>query len=191
MIQPQRQSIRLEGHNYSSPGWYYVTICAQNRRCLFGEIQAGEMKLNELGNIVKKEWLKTTKIRKYVNLDEYQIMPNHFHGIVAIKNDVGAYCHTPDGSNNKYESEPQSGLCNKPLHCQSPSMGLGAIIRGFKSACTKQINQLQNISGRSIWQRNYYDHIIRNKTDLGKIRRYIKNNPARWGEDENNPKVRG
>jgi len=113
-------------------------------------------------------------------------MPNHLHAIIIINNSVvGAYCHTP--ANKKQTTN--TGLCNKPLRkpwYQSPSIGLGAIIRGFKSATAKQINRLRNTPQQSVWQRGFYEHIIRNETELVKIQEYINLNPLMWLKDEDN-----
>ena len=105
-----RKQIRLTGYDYSLPGYYFVTVCTQERKNILGKIVNEEMKLNKYGEIVKNEWLKTPQIRKYINLDEFQIMPNHLHAIIIINNSVGTYCHTP--ANKKQTTN--TGLCNKP-----------------------------------------------------------------------------
>ncbi len=152
-----RDSIRLKGHNYSSEGFYFITICTEGRRCLFGTIVNGEMVLNDYGKIVDNEWKNTIKIRNEdVVLHEYVIMPNHIHAIIQIRRGVS---HTP-----KEISHTQF---------QSPSKTLGAIVRGFKGAVSKQI-------GKSIWQRNYYESIINDEQAFENISKYIRNNPAKW-----------
>ena len=166
-----RRSIRLPGYDYTSEGWYFVTICVKDRQCLFGKVENNKMVFNEYGLIVEMEWEKTAQLRKNVNLDEYIIMPNHIHGIIVIndnmeKTNVGAYCDTP----------LQSGF-------KSPSNTIGSIIRGFKSAVTKNINKIRNTCGRPIWQRNYWEHVIRDADDLNRIRAYICENPLKWNED--------
>jgi REP element-mobilizing transposase RayT len=160
-----RRSIRLKGYNYSSEGFYFITICTEGRRCLFGTIINGKMVLNNYGKIVDNEWQNTIKIRNGdVVLHEYVIMPNHIHAIIQIHRGVS---HTP----NEMSHTP-----NEILHTpfQSPSKTLGAIIRGFKGAVSKQI-------GKSIWQRNYYESIINDKQAFENISKYIRNNPAKWG----------
>lgn len=176
-----RRSIRLRDYDYSSPGEYFITICTQNRECLFGEVVDGEMVLNEFGKIAHDEWLQTEKLRNNVELDVFVIMPNHMHAIfgitAAIKKfrqpTVGAYRHTP--------------LHETDSKFKSPSKTVGAIVRGYKSTVTKQINQFRKTPGQRVWQRNYYEHIIRNKKSLNRIRKYILNNPALWVDDENHP----
>jgi len=167
---PQRKSIRLKNYDYSSSGWYFVTICTQNRKCLFGNIVGvglsdPSMILNDVGKMVNQWWLKMQKRFKNVTLDEYKIMPNHVHGIIIT-----------DGRENR-----------------APT--LGQIVGFFKYQSTKQINNHSVGAGiippktiRKIWQRNYYEHIIRTGNDLNKIRQYIQDNPRMWDRDRNNPR---
>jgi putative transposase len=164
MIPPvfHRRPIRLKGYDYSQSGAYFVTICAHRRGLLFEE--------DEVKKILGKEWLNTERIRQNVVLDEFVVMPNHLHGIIVITHEVGAYCYTP----------LQKGF-------RSPSKTVGAMIRGFKSTTTRQINLFHNTPGIPIWQRNYYEHIIRNEDELNKIREYIQNNPLKWDLDKENP----
>ena len=151
-----------------------------------------EMRLNEMGKIVEEEWLRTAELRPYVLLDEYVIMPNHFHALLEIISDSpipknahdeenvlfdrrGVARYAPTGSGERF-----SGISAKP-------QSLGAIIRSFKSAVTKRINELYGRSDESFWQRNYYEHGIRSDKSLEKIREYIKENLLMWSEDEDNP----
>ncbi|OGG89554.1 hypothetical protein A3C68_01210 [Candidatus Kuenenbacteria bacterium RIFCSPHIGHO2_02_FULL_42_29] len=177
-----RRSIRLPGFDYSEYGYYFVTICTYNREPLFGEIINGKIKLNDAGRIVFDEWNNTANIRKNVELDIFTVMPNHFHAIIKINRPVGAYGHTPISTN----ANEDRAYINTPL--QSPKNNLGAIIRGFKSATTTKINLLLNSPGVPVWQRNYYEHIVREEDELNNIRQYILENPHSWVRDENNPK---
>ena len=167
-----RRSIRLKGYDYSQSGAYFVTICTHNRGLLFEE--------EEVRKILDKEWLNTGRIRQNVILDEFVVMPNHLHGIIMITQGVGAYCDV-------------GAYCHTPLRNQfkSPSKTVGAIIRGFKSTTTRQINLFHKTPGIPIWQRNYYDHIVRNEDEMNKIREYIKNNPLKWSLDRENPEKVG
>jgi len=189
-----RHSIRLKNYDYAQPGAYFITICTHNRKYLFGDVVNKNMQLNKFGEIVNQCWVETEKIRPGVIIDEYIIMPNHLHGIIVITNDyqnadsynnvgaycdVGAYCNTP--------LHDTSQRCNTPL--QSPSKTIGAIVRGFKSSSTKQINQIRNTPGIPIWQRNYYEHIIRDDESLQRIREYIVQNPAKWEKDKENTDI--
>jgi len=182
-----RRSIRLQHYDYASPGGYFVTICSHERQCLFGEISDGEMHLNAWGRIIRDEWLRTPAMRSNVELDEYVIMPNHFHGIILINatndNCVGADCVRPI-----HDAEECGAHIGAPVQLVGRQPGsLGSIIAGFKSAVTRHINELRKTPGAPVWHRNYYEHVIRNEKDLGLIREYIVNNPQKWDEDENNP----
>lgn len=154
-----RKSIRLKNYNYSSEGAYFITICIQNRLNLLGNITNAKVELNNYGKTVEKEIIKTNKIRKNVKINEYIIMPNHVHLIIEISETLNC----------------EQGVCNTPL--QTPSKTIGAIIKGIKGSTSRQI-------GYSIWQRNYYEHIIRNEKEYYKIIEYIRNNPIKWEEDE-------
>ncbi len=197
-----RKSIRLEEFDYTNPWWYYVTICSYNHRSIFGGVKNGKMILNNYGEIVKDEWLKTPTIRKNIDLDYYVIMPNHIQGIIIIERRGELNSPQDKGENDLFskkvvkDSPPDTGEENSlpgkgvthyaPTkdNFKSPSQTLGSFIRGFKSAVTKRINAQRKTYGDSIWQRNYYEHIIRNERDLYNIRRYIELNPLKWEMDE-------
>ena len=167
-----RRSIRLRGYDYSLAGAYFVTIVAWQREMLFGEIADGEMMLNEFGVIVDDEWKRTALVRLNVELGKYVIMPNHIHGIlVFVNDDVGA-----------------TGPVAPTKTLQSGS--LGSVMAQFKSIVTKRINKLQNVFGCPVWQRNYYEHVIRNEREMDRITRYIESNPAQWMDDDENPNRR-
>ena len=191
----QRKSIRLSEYDYSFPNWYYITICTHERRSLFGNINNGKMILNKLGNIVDDEWIKTKELRKNVDLDYYTIMPNHLHGIIIIEQsieDVGATRRIEPtdlqsrGELNSPTTDNSGRIQYAPTknNFKSPSHSLGAIVRGFKSSVTKRLRELRGNSELKIWQRNYYEHIIRNEIDLQNIRQYITLNPLKWEIDE-------
>ncbi len=173
----QRRSIRLKGYDYSEIGAYYVTICTWRRECLFGNIVDRIVHLNEYGTIINKEWSQTEIIRLTVELDRYIIMPNHFHGILIINNGDGR-----GNAQGHVQRAPTFEQFGKPTSNSIPT-----IIRLFKSTTTKQINQLRNTPEMPVWQRNYYEHVIRNEDELNRIREYIVNNPLQWEKDENNP----
>ena len=120
-----------------------------------------------------EEWLRTAEMREDVDLDSFVIMPNHIHGIIVLTEHVGANCNSPN--NGAYIDTP----LQKTKFC-SPSKTIGAIIRGFKSAATKRINELHCTPGIPIWQRNYFEHVIFNDKELDNIREYIANNPFKW-----------
>jgi REP element-mobilizing transposase RayT len=186
----RRRSIRLAGYDYAQAGAYFVTICAHERVCLFGEVSGGEMRLNEIGQIAAEEWVRSAEIRREIELDEWVVMPNHLHGIVVIVADppthgdsssVGAHGHAlavgATGRSPLRQDRPHG----------PPKRSLGSFIAGFKSAVTTRINTLQGTPGAPVWQRNYYEHVIRDEDDLARIREYIANNPLQWDIDKNNP----
>lgn len=173
-----RRSIRLKGYDYTQPGAYFVTMVTHQHQLLFGDILNGDMAFNYIGHIVKAEWLRTTEIREYVILDEYVIMPNHLHGIIIIADNETPVGATGGSPLLQTDAQPPQGV---------PPHSLGAIIAGFKSAVTKQVNRILNTPGAPLWQRNYYDHIIRNEKEWDNIRKYIQTNPANWETDHENP----
>ncbi|MFN8674430.1 MAG: transposase [Candidatus Sericytochromatia bacterium] len=243
-----RRSIRLRNYDYSSNGAYFITLVTKNREDIFGEIINGEMILNEIGNIVKEEWYKTAETRDNIILDEFIVMPNHFHGIIFIDNNgegwTGGrmrYAPTEDSTEKhtifkstknhlhmQYDPtedstekhtifkstknhlhmryDPTEDSTEKHTIFKSPKNNLGSTIRGLKASITKKYwEKLSNccryegdegkqyettniIKKESIWQRNYYEHIIRNEKALNNIRKYIKENPIKWFLDKENEK---
>ena len=178
-----RRSIRLPGYDYSQPGAYFITICTKNKECLFGGIVAGEMQLNGAGEIVDESWQQITNHFTGVDIDQYIIMPNHFHSIITT---VGAGFPRPDFHPGFPRPKcPTTGGSNT-MGGETPPLRkatLGQIIGYFKYQSTKQINQHHQTASHPVWQRNYYDHIIRNDTDLNRIREYMQTNPAKWESD--------
>ena len=156
---PYRNSIRLKAYDYSQPGAYFVTIVTHNRNPLFGKIQEDEMLLNALGQSIANAWIWLAMRHPYVELDEYVVMPNHLHGIVII---------VDNGEKRK---------------------SLGQLIGAFKTITTKRINLAQGTPGQMLWQRNFYERVIRNSQELERAREYIVNNALRWAIDQENPSV--
>jgi REP element-mobilizing transposase RayT len=176
----RRRSIRLQGYDYSWDGAYFVTVCAQNRVCLFGDVVDGEMRLNDAGKIVRNEWLRTGDIRSNVELDVFVVMPNHFHAIVCLSNE-------PRRGDRLVAPTIRDTVAPTMTGPTGPTPGsIGAILAGFKSITTKRINEMRNTPSAPVWQRNYYEHIIRDGESLNKIREYIVNNPMQWAFDREN-----
>ena len=171
------ESLRLKGWDYASTGYYYLTICTKYRKTLFGSIINGHRVLSDLGLIVFKEWKKSFVIRKELFCDSFVIMPNHIHGIILINNAVGPHGRGPLRAYNHGDFQKGNPVAFRP------PKSIPSFVAGFKSAMTKQINEYRNTPGKPVWQTGYYDHIVRNKKDLVRIRRYIKNNPAKWQMD--------
>ncbi|KAA0206229.1 transposase [Candidatus Uhrbacteria bacterium] len=165
-IEHTRRSIRLPSFDYASSGAYFVTIGAYQRECLFGEIVDGGMVLNEIGRIVRDGWDGIGEHFSNVKTDEFVVMPNHVHGVIWL-----------DGSC------PHVGATHASPLPKGPSSGsVGAIIGSFKSAVTKRVNEMNPLFG-PVWQRNYYERVIRSDAELDAVRQYIRDNPAKWEED--------
>lgn len=198
-----RRSIRLQGYDYSQEGLYFITICCQNRAYLFGKIVDGKMILNDAGLQAETCWQDIPNHFPNAILHEYIIMPNHIHGIIEF---VGANKNSPNNNSPNNNSPNQTFSDNgndvenndkaKDLELvngtknfsplpnatwRSPSKTIGSVIRGFKIGVTKWMRN--NTTVANVWQRNYYDHIIRNEQDYERISEYIKNNPILWKED--------
>jgi len=185
-----RRSIRLKGYDYSSAGAYYVTIVAWRRECLFGEVVEKEMRLNKVGKIVEWEWLELQKRLSYVTLGAHMVMPNHFHGILFIHENVGATRRgqaISQSSSESLQTNTTTGMDGSPLPRGPKPASLGAILSQFKSRATKRIWRFPELKETPIWQRNYYEHIIRNETDLQNKTDYIESNPLLWDDDDENP----
>lgn len=192
-----RRSIRLPEYDYSQEGAYFVTICTHNRECLFGNVVNGEMRLNHFGTIVFDEWMRTQNIRAEITMDEFIVMPNHIHGIVWITtartNDHIATVPTNDhiatvGANGRSPLRLRRERRRERQRERRTNMGsktLSSLVAGFKPAVTTRINQIRNTPGMPVWQRNYWEYIIRDENDLNRMCEYIKNNPLRWDMDRN------
>jgi putative transposase len=166
------ESTRLQGWDYASAGWYFVTLCTRGRTCWFGDIVDGEMFLSDAGLIVADEWQKTAEIRPYVELDQWIVMPNHLHGIIVLTGEGTAAPKPPAHRSAKPVPRLQAG-------------SLGAIIGQVKSICTKRIRAAGYPDFG--WQSRFYDHIIRDESSLSRIREYIVGNPATWEKDSLHP----
>jgi len=178
----RRKSVRLSGYDYTQPGAYFVTLCTRNREHLFGEIIDGKMHWNDYGYIAHEtsEWLPRQYL--YVELDEWIVMSNHLHGIITIHSNCG-----------KGRSRPAPTVGNHLIDPPAPTIDdsekrkpLGDLIGAFKTVSAKRINLLRKTSGVQIWQRNYYEHIIRSEAAWNRIRVYIVNNSLRWDRDKEN-----
>ncbi|PIP17282.1 MAG: transposase [Candidatus Portnoybacteria bacterium CG23_combo_of_CG06-09_8_20_14_all_37_13] len=181
-----RRSIRLKEYDYSSYGWYFVTICAQDRELYFGNVENGCLKLSKFGEIAQKYLLQIPEHFQNTEIDEYIVMPNHIHAVIIIENDnsVGVIHELPL-QNGLIQQSPEQW---REWFKQRRQMLLPKIIGWFKMNSAKQINILLNQSGIPLWQRNYYERIIRNNKELNRIRQYIISNPDNWETDRNNPK---
>ena len=206
------ESSRLPGWDYTSPGWYFITICTRDMIPWFGEIDDGEMIRNRDGEIIAEEWEKTKIVRHNITIDKWVVMPNHFHGIIvinwrlkypenlAVDNKIEMVVDKQnemavDKQNYMADVEtPRRGVSTEPItppkshHTLSPN-SIGSIIGQFKSICTKRIRM--NGHPNFAWQPRFHDHMIRDGHDLNRIRKYIIENPVKWYLDENNPNRQG
>ncbi|RJX28934.1 MAG: transposase [Desulfurivibrio sp.] len=169
-----RRSIRLKGYDYTGEGWYFITTCTRNYRHLFGKIENGAMMANDDGRMVEQQWLGLVDRYANVTLHEFIVMPNHFHGIVAL---VGVPLVGAQNGRQPQNRAPTRG---------APTVG--NVVGAFKSLTTN--DYIQNVKhhdwqrfGKQLWQRNFYEHIIRDQDSYLKIVEYIQTNPLKWTED--------
>lgn len=194
-----RRSIRLKGYDYSKASAYFITICCQDRKCWFGKIENGKMILNEYGTVAYNEWIKLTQRFLNFELDVFQIMPNHMHGIIVL-NDVGATLAVAPNDkivapNDKMDLQANGATTRVAPTTKSKTVGdiLGAYKSLVANECLK-IFKLKYARAEAspaptpmmgkLWQRNFYDHIIRNEKSYQTISNYIINNPANWKDDK-------
>lgn len=201
-----RQSIRLRGYDYASAGAYFITVCTRNRECLFGEVLDGEMQLNDAGWIVRQAWEGLPQRFPSIALDACVVMPNHVHGIVivgaqfiapkfsasqSIAPDVSGVDHSHPVAGNRVGVDRDGinrdavnrGVMNQGAMNRAPT--LGEIVWTFKAVSAREIRR--NNPPVLPWQRNYYEHIIRDDEELNRVRQYIADNPMCWGIDRENP----
>lgn len=200
-----RKSIRLKNYDYAEVGSYFITICTHNRENLFGEIEKGEMILNEFGDIAYQSMAETESIRPNIMVDEFIIMPNHIHAIIIITENFsmqgriairpndkirpGDGIHKKDeinqyhNNNDIYHTGMNGRIAIRPANFKSPSQTIGAIARGYKSSVTKQINILRKTSNEPVWQRNFLDKMIRTHKQYLNTKNYIINNPKNFEKD--------
>jgi putative transposase len=179
-----RRSIRLQGYDYWQAGAYFVTVCVQERECLFGEVEDGTVRLNYYGQIAMAYWNAIP--HRFVNagLDAFVIMPNHLHGILVLADGVGA----KNSQRKVNPTESRDSANSSPLLPRGTIPGsLGAIVQNFKLISARKINRMRGTPGQKVWQRDFYDRILRNEDELFHAREYIALNPARWEEDEHYP----
>jgi putative transposase len=184
---PNRRSIRLQNYDYTQAGAYYLTICTAARMSLFGRIVDGVMQLNDYGRVVEEEWLQTGNLRANVDLDAFIVMPNHFHAVLLIVDMPPQRINETDQGMSAPCPYDLQTPTNKRQFGKPIAGSLPTIVGAFKSAVARKITRTLGISSHSIWQRNYHEHIIRNRTELDRIREYIEYNRVNWEHDKNNP----
>jgi REP element-mobilizing transposase RayT len=168
-----RRSIRLQGYDYTQDGGYFITICTHERRCLFGQCINDDITLSAWGKIAYTCWNDIPKHYSQVELDMFVVMPNHIHGILVISSGMIYHATTPHTEQHPLQERQFS----KPI-----SGSISTIVGVYKAGVTREINRISD-KPHVIWQRNYYEHIIRSEKELMQIRQYIENNPANWQTD--------
>ena len=200
-----RRSIRLVDYDYAGLGAYFITVCVHDRESLFGDIVEVEIRLNRWGEIADECWRAIPVHFENVELDAFVVMPNHVHGIIVIADVVGAThasplrdASPPPGASSRPDAvpPPHASPSQHASSLQSPlptipngpkPRSIGAIIGSYKSGVSKRINETRATPGQPVWQRNNYEHVIRDEAELARIREYIETNPARWTVDRENP----
>jgi REP element-mobilizing transposase RayT len=197
--QRRRKQIRLREYDYSMPGAYFITICTKNRECLFGHIADGKMILNDAGRMVQTVWDEIPQYYPGIETDEFIIMPTHIHGIIVIVG-AGPRACPDDAGHPPHTGHPRGGaptFKGQSSNNQQPqgvghTMSLPDLVHRLKTLTTKRFadgvkqHGWQPFPGK-LWQRNYYEHVIRNGDELNRARIYIINNPQKWAIDQHNP----
>ena len=194
----RRRSMRLPGYDYSQAGAYFVTICTRGRVCVLGDVVDGRVRLSEFGRLAHSVWSELPRHYSHVRLDAWVVMPNHVHGIVMLEPSddvVGAGLKPAPTIENELPSMVLDASRSrrvdrtvlKPAPTGRRQHGLPEVVRAFKTYSARRINAARGATGTPFWQRNYYEHVIRDEESLDRIREYIVYNPARWDEDPENP----
>lgn len=197
-----RKSIRLKGWDYSRPGAYFVTLCVQNRECFFGKINSGRMIKNAAGKMVEKWYLELANKFTNIKIDEYVVMPNHFHSIIIIvpphtvsptlPRTAGADTCVCTCTMKSLESQHMGEHTGSPRRKIQNNNNVSSIMQWFKTMTTNEYirnvktNGWPSFAGK-LWQRNFYDHIGRDENEMFRIRQYIRNNPLNWAADDEKP----
>ena len=173
----QRRSIRLKGYDYSQGGAYFVTIVAQGRLCLFGDVVDGEMRANDAGEMVWRVWDGMPGRFPSIEMDEFVVMPNHVHGVIIIRQSLGSLV---------------GGQGDSGVQRDTGATTVGDVVGAFKSLTTVEYGRgVRKLDwppfDRRLWQRNYYERVIRDESEFSRVREYIANNPMEWEFDRENP----
>ena len=177
-----RRSIRLPNYDYSQSGAYYITIVTWHRECLFGDVVDGKMVLSKLGLVAKQQWENLPNRFPNITLGAFVIMPNHLHGVIVIMTGRGTAGNHNDHDGDLSRRAPTHEQYQKPVKGSIPT-----IVRSYKSSVSYRINLMRGTQAIPVWQRNYYEHIIRNERDLQNKTDYIEANPMLWAADNENP----
>ena len=194
----RRRPIRLSGYDYQSTGAYFLTLCTQNRQCLFGEIAGGEIVLNDAGRMVHRVWNELPLFYPGVDIDAFQIMPNHFHGIILLVGAGPRACPTPDTGQPQGNGQPRgvalTGWNGRDHGNTTVGLSLPDVVHRFKTMTTKIYVDGVKQSGwpafpGKLWQRNYYERIVRDADEMVRLQQYVLDNPQKWEYDRENPQT--
>ena len=185
MVRParRRKTTRLKGYDYAQPGAYFVTVCVQRRECLLGSVVGEAMQPSVAGKIAEECWRALPEHYGNVQLDAFTLMPNHLHGIVILTDD------RPETNSAAPTAGVGAGFKPAPTGTNGHRTSLSEVVRGFKTFSARRINELRGTPGAAVWQRSFYEHVIRSEHDLVAVREYIGGNPPKWAEDQENPDV--
>ena len=194
-----RRSIRIPGYDYAQPGAFFVTVCTQERECLFGDVIDGRTQLSDAGHMIQSVWDALPQRYPGVDIDAFVVMPNHVHGLIVLTGPIPAApvaagpraCPDPTQPHD-FDGQPRSTDRQPPGVAPTKRMSLPDVVHRFKSLTTARYRHAVYERGwqpfpRRLWQRNYYEHVVRDDRSLQRIREYILNNPARWDMDVENP----
>jgi putative transposase len=171
-------TVRLPAYDYASPGAYFITVCTHQRACLLGEVAEGQMQANALGDVVQRVWHDISCHVSHVDVDALVVMPNHLHVILILDAIVGA----------KHPAVLDASPLQRPQRARGTSSGsIPAVVQNAKSVSARKINRLRGTRGVAVWQRGYYEHIIRTPDELDRLRAYVEQNPLRWDLDRETP----
>ncbi len=165
-----RKTIRLQRISYAEHGAYFLTLVTHDRIPLFGEIENGEVKISQVGLVVRGEWVGSATMRPHLVLDEFVIMPNHLHAIVGLA-----------------KEDPSARSAALRTSRDRAPASISSFIAGFKAATTRRIREHLRNPHFQVWQPRFHDHVIRDDRDFDEIREYIHNNPVQWEFDQENP----
>ena len=194
-VLPRRRSVRLKAYDYAQPGAYFVTAVTQDRLCLFGDIADGEVRLNEAGRLIGKFWESLPDRFAGIALDLFVVMPNHIHGVIAIDPPVGApLVGARSRSKNAAPGDRPRATTRVAPTGGGGGYALSDVIGAYKSLTTADYARRVTADGwpsfpGRLWQRNYYEHVVRGEDDMERIRAYIHDNPLKWEMDSENPAV--
>jgi REP element-mobilizing transposase RayT len=174
---PERRSVRLRGFDYRADAAYFVTIVTFGRTSLLGAVVDGSIRLSAVGELVEAGWGAVAQSSPHVRLDSFVVMPNHIHGVLVVE----------DNPRAKHSRVANASPLHRPPPKGTPGGSISAIVQNFKATTTRRVHSLPTTKGLRLWQRGFYDHVIRDETDLARIRVYIEDNPLRWAQDEENP----